>query len=79
MSCFPEAVTLPDGTAVASYCGQLALLDPSSWSRQELDVPEGEEGVPLLWRASPLVVDGALHLITSGTFGRTDQHWRYKP
>ena len=79
MECFPEAVTLGDGTGVAAYCGQIVLLDPTSWSWQVLDVPEDDGGTPLLWSSHPIVIDGALHLITSGSFGQGDQHWRYRP
>ena len=78
MECFPEAATLADGIVVAAYCDQIALLDPTSWSWQVLDVPEADGSTPLLWSSRPVVIDDALHLITSGSFGQGDQHWAYE-
>ena len=77
--CFPDADTLTDGTVVAFYCGQLALLDPSAWSWEAIEDPEEGDGI-LLAGARPVVARDGLHLLSSGTFfGRNAQHWHYQP
>ena len=77
--CYPDADTLTDGTVVAFYCGQLALLDPSARSWEALEVPEDDHG-SLLISAQPVVAPDGLHLLSSGSvFGRNAQHWHYQP
>ena len=76
--CFPDAGTLTDGTVVAFYCGQLALLDPSKSAWDAIEVP-GDGNGNLLADARPVVAPDGLHLLSSGTFGGTAQHWHYQP
>ena len=76
--CFPDANTLTDGTVVAFYCGQLARLDPSKSSWEAIEVP-GDGNGNLLAGARPVVAPDGFHLLSSGTFGGTAQHWHYQP